>query len=243
MMNPAVSLVIAGGLAGLGFMVYQQAQAATSSADSGNAPYDPLTGLTDIFSPGTADPQPSPAPDTSGGIFSSIDAAVTDLGSTVSNFTTSAATALTNQNVQAFLMMIRTGEGTADAGGYTRLYGGAQFSGFADHPRQLVSAGGLTSTAAGAYQILSRTWDDLRKSNDLPDFSPANQDYAAVCLIKRRGALADVVAGRFDVAIAKCGKEWASLPGSPYGQPTITLARCYAVLAANGADLSGVQTA
>jgi len=32
-----------------------------------------------------------------------------------------------------------------------------------------------------------------------------------------------VKAGRFDAAVAKCAKEWASLPGSPYGQPVKTL--------------------
>jgi muramidase (phage lysozyme) len=30
--------------------------------------------------------------------------------------------------------------------------------------------------------------------------------------------LEDVLAGRFDVAIYKCRKEWASLPGAGYGQ-------------------------
>ena len=59
---------------------------------------------------------------------------------------------------------------------------------------------------------------------------------AAVALIKRRGALADVIAGRFDSAIAKCNKEWASLPGSPYGQPTLTLDRAHAVLAMAGGN-------
>lgn len=42
-------------------------------------------------------------------------------------------------------------------------------------------------------------------------------------LIRRRGALADVMAGRLQEAVAKCCREWASLPGSPYHQPTRTL--------------------
>jgi len=151
------------------------------------------------------------------------------------NLTTDPADALLNRNVQAFLMMIRTGEGTADAGGYSRLYGGGRFTSFADHPRQAVTANGITSTAAGAYQILARTWDGL----GLPDFMPANQDRAAVMLIKRRGALADVIAGRLERAIAKCNREWASLPGAPYGQPTITSNRAAQLFAAYG----GSQTA
>lgn len=145
----------------------------------------------------------------------------------VENWMTDEMDALQNANVKAFLMLIRTGEGTANANGYRTLYGGRLFDGFADHPRISVTAGGYTSTAAGAYQILSRTWDGL----GLPDFSPANQDRAAVMLIKRRGALADVIAGRLWIAIGKCNKEWASLPGSPYGQPTMTDDRAASVYA------------
>ena len=145
--------------------------------------------------------------------------------------------ALQSTNMQAFLTLVRTGEGTLGPNGYRTLYGGRLFDGYADHPRIAVTAGGWTSTAAGAYQILSKTWDGARAALGLTDFSPASQDAAAVWLIQRRGALGDVLAGRFDAAIAKCNKEWASLPGSPYGQPTLTLARAHAVLAANGADL------
>jgi muramidase (phage lysozyme) len=78
----------------------------------------------------------------------------------------------------------------------------------------------ITSTAAGAYQFLARTWDEVAAALELPDFSPQSQDVAALWLIRRRGALADLREGRFDDFVAKCAKEWASLPGSPYGQPT-----------------------
>jgi hypothetical protein len=107
------------------------------------------------------------------------------------------------------------------------------FDSFADHPRKAITRtlGGkpITSTAAGRYQFLSRTWDECKKALSLPDFSPESQDRAAVFLIKRRGALQDVEAGRIEAAIRKCNREWASLPGSPYGQPTKTLAECLAV--------------
>lgn len=161
---------------------------------------------------------------------------------TVANFVIPVAWTMDNQNLQAFLTLIRTGEGTADDGGYSRLFGGGSFDGFADHPRQRVTRSGLTSTAAGAYQILARTWDDLKNSGySFPDFSPASQDKAAIALIKRRGALADVLAGRFDRAITKCNKEWASLPGSPYGQPTLSMSRARQILAqAGGFSSDGV---
>lgn len=128
-----------------------------------------------------------------------------------------------NANLRAFLRAIRYAEGTAGADGYRMLFGGGLFSSFSDHPRVLVEKSGYRSTAAGAYQILSRTWDEVRSG--LPDFSPASQDIAAARLIRRRGALADVYAGRFADAIRKCAKEWASLPGSPYGQPVKTMAQ------------------
>ena len=81
----------------------------------------------------------------------------------------------------------------------------------------------LSSTAAGAYQFLSRTWDALVRQYGFKDFSPENQDKGAVALIIGRKALDDVIAGNIEQAIRKCNREWASLPGSPYGQPTRTL--------------------
>jgi muramidase (phage lysozyme) len=133
---------------------------------------------------------------------------------------------LKNQNVQAFLALIRHTEGA----GYTTLFGGGIVENTDDHPRIAVTRtlGGkpITSTAAGAYQFLSRTWDECAKALDLPDFSPANQDRAALYLIERRRALPSVLEGDWTTALERCNREWASLPGSPYGQPTKSLAYC-----------------
>jgi lysozyme len=129
-------------------------------------------------------------------------------------------------NAAAFLWTIRVSEGTADSRGYSTLVGGGQFNGFDDHPRILVDLPnlGIKSSAAGAYQILRRTWDGVARKLGLSDFSPASQDAAAVELIKQRGAWTDVKAGRFAAAIEKCSKEWASLPGAGYGQRENSLA-------------------
>lgn len=154
--------------------------------------------------------------------------------STVNNLSSRPIDAINAPMVQAFLSLIRVGEGTSDAGGYSRLFGGRQFASFANHPRVAVPFGNTFSTAAGAYQILARTWDEIAAQYGLDDFSPDNQDLAAVALIKRRGALGDVLAGRYATAIEKCNKEWASLPGSPYGQPTLTMARAGSILAGQG---------
>lgn len=133
--------------------------------------------------------------------------------------------ALDVRNVQAFLRVIREGETNQESWAYRMIVGGGLFTDFSDHPRQRVWIENLKvwSTAAGCYQFLSRTWDGCAKALSLPDFSPAMQDIAAVYLIRGRGALRDVIEGRFEAAIAKCAPEWASLPGSQYGQPTKTM--------------------
>lgn len=141
---------------------------------------------------------------------------------------------LNNPNVVAFLLVIRAGEGTSDSGGYKRLFGGGTFASFADHPRTLVQKSGYRSTAAGAYQFLESTWDETARIMGLRDFSPGSQDMGAVGRIAARGALDDVIAGRLSDALKKCGREWASLPGSPYGQPTISAARAREVFAGAG---------
>lgn len=135
--------------------------------------------------------------------------------------------ALGNPNVQAFLKMLRYGEGTSGPKGYVTMFGGELFDSFDAHPNRVVTKtlGGkpISSSAAGAYQFLARTWKSLVDKYGFTDFSPHSQDLAAVALIAGRGALDDVIEGRFGAAVAKCNREWASLPGSPYGQPTVTL--------------------
>ena len=131
-----------------------------------------------------------------------------------------------DSNLSAFLRVIREGESSQDDAAYRMLYGGDLFDSFAAHPNVLVTAAGYTSTAAGAYQFLNRTWKGLANKFGYTDFSPGTQDAGAIQLIRGRGAYNDVVAGRFETAIRKCNKEWASLPGSPYGQRTLELARC-----------------
>lgn len=150
--------------------------------------------------------------------------------------TMSAPSSAAAANRAAFLAMIRKSEGTAGPNGYRTFYGGSLFSDLSAHPNVKHTAAGITSTAAGAYQFLFSTWEECRRALSLPDFGPESQDRAAVFLVKRRGALGDVDAGRFADAVAKCSKEWASLPGAGYGQHENTLASLQAAyLAAGGA--------
>lgn len=147
-----------------------------------------------------------------------------------------------DQNVASFLRTIRYAEGTAGPDGYRTLFGGEFFDSFADHPRKVITrklgASVISSSAAGAYQILEKTWDDLQATMQLPDFSPDSQDAAALFLITRRGALADIRAGNFTSAIAKLNREWASLPGSPYGQPTKSMDKLASFYTGQGGEIA-----
>lgn len=143
-------------------------------------------------------------------------------------------TEIAYKNIRAFLIMIQYAEGTYGKDGYKRLYGGGSFNDFAKHPNSKQTKWGITSTAAGAYQILSKTWNEIQPKLGLPDFSPASQDKAAIELIRRRKALDDVYAGRFALAIAKCRKEWASLPGAGYGQNEKNVQNLLAVIKVAG---------
>lgn len=135
-----------------------------------------------------------------------------------------------NANRKAFLDMIAHSEGTSTCkatrhDGYDVIVGGTVFTDFADHPHKLVILNPrLKSTAAGRYQLLMRYWHAYRKQLKLADFSPASQDAVAIQQIKEQKALADVDAGRFELAVAKCANIWASLPGAGYGQHENTLA-------------------
>lgn len=135
-------------------------------------------------------------------------------------------------NVRAFLGMVQRAEGTAlEVNPYAVCYGYRHTIGdFSNHPAitgewrgerlsdaMCANAGfgpGCVSTAAGAYQIIKPTWRTVAGVLGLGDFGPASQDAAAVELIRRRGALEDVKAGRVEAAIGKCRNEWASLPGN-----------------------------
>lgn len=135
--------------------------------------------------------------------------------------------ALGNTNTQAYLRMLQQAEGTYKGVGgnpYATAFGGGQLPDLSQHPRTLHS---FTQTdgkpnktsAAGAYQFLGSTWDDVAGKLGLQDFGPRSQDLAALELMRRNGSLPDVLAGNFGQAVKKDGKTWASLPSSPYAQP------------------------
>jgi hypothetical protein len=72
----------------------------------------------------------------------------------------------------------------------------------------------------GRYQMKQVDVDDMRKRYDpkIDDFSPESQDRIAVAKMKYRDVIEPLQSGDIRTAIKNGGKEWASLPGSPYGQ-------------------------
>lgn len=135
--------------------------------------------------------------------------------------------ALANPNAQKYLRMIAQAEGTykdASSDPYRVAFGGSTFDDLSKHPKVLrdfrqTDGKANKTSAAGAYQFLGGTWDDVAGKLGLQDFGPRSQDLGALELIRRAGALDDVLNGRFDQAVKKTGSVWASLPSSPYAQP------------------------
>ena len=131
----------------------------------------------------------------------------------------------------AMLDTIAFTEGTAGScgeDGYNTGYAFHCFSSCTHHPGIAWTAGGITSTAAGRYQFLSTTWSRL----GLGSFVPSHQDIGAMMLIEERGVSLPttraLTATEFANAMKKLSLEWASLPYSPYGQPTVSLAKARA---------------
>ena len=128
---------------------------------------------------------------------------------------------------KALLDTIRYAEGTwanGDPIGYRIMFGGRTFNDLSRHPDRVVHGGRYSSAAAGAYQFMPFTWAYAASALKLNSFGPQEQDQAALWLVERRGALAEIDRGRFSPeAVDRLSPEWASFPtlwgGSYYGQP------------------------
>lgn len=134
---------------------------------------------------------------------------------------------LEEPRIKAMLDMIGFSEGTDDDYGVVvrgRVVGPAGSASlgrvnvvvtdFRDHPRLTVQVNrALRSTAAGRYQFLQGTWDEL----NLPDFSPRSQDLGAIMLMKRRRMIDPLLNDDFDTAVQRGSLEWASFPDANNG--------------------------
>lgn len=132
--------------------------------------------------------------------------------------------ALSNPNVQNYLHMISSAEGTAQADNpYAVAFGGGNIDDLSAHPgvsHTFTQTDGKqnTTSAAGAYQFEKGTWSDIQKALNLSDFGPRSQDLGALYLMNKSGSLQDVLKGDYSAAIQKDGKTWASLPSSTAAQ-------------------------
>lgn len=129
---------------------------------------------------------------------------------------------------QGLLRAIRTGEGTAGPKGYQTLFGGGTFNDLSRHPDRVIKSGGYSSAAAGAYQFLPGTWNQIAGQLGLKDFSPQSQDIAALAKARERlmpiGGLSTLEKEGLSPRVAAAlAPEWASFPTeagrSYYGQP------------------------
>lgn len=132
--------------------------------------------------------------------------------------------------LNAFLATIRWAEtGTSEPESYRKLVFNGTFDDFSTHPlkKQCAPINGknVCSTAAGAYQMLNKSWQDFAPKLNLKDFSPASQDKMAIEYIRRNNALSDIEAGRFDTAVCKVGRIWASFPCNNYNQNAKSIAQ------------------
>ena len=120
---------------------------------------------------------------------------------------------------RALLGTIRYAEGTAGPNGYRTMFTGKLFNDMSRHPRQINSANGYSSDAAGAYQFLSPTWNSVGGGA----MTPERQDRAAVALVKNRGVNPLMPQGFTKQVADRLAPEWASFPTirtgtSYYGQ-------------------------
>jgi muramidase (phage lysozyme) len=128
------------------------------------------------------------------------------------------------RNVHAFGVMTRKSEGLkGDDSDYSTAFDYRRITSLADHPREKYQFKDLngewhTTSAAGAYQAETATWDDFTRAVGPRDFSKVSQDEFFRWCVTRRGAMADVKAGRLRSALFKCAGEWASFPTSTYPQ-------------------------
>lgn len=129
---------------------------------------------------------------------------------------------LQNVNVQRFLDYISAAEATTEHG-YRTNFGGSRIEDLSSHPREsrpFTNTKGekKTSSAAGRYQIMPATYDDVAPKLGISEFQPIDQDLIALELIRRKGVLDDVASGDFKKAIESLGSTWAGFPSSKYPQ-------------------------
>jgi len=127
--------------------------------------------------------------------------------------------------MRATLTVLKAHEGGKGQEAYNTWIGGEKFKLGDTHP----GGNAQRKTAAGAYQIMQKSWDDkntggkIRSKYKIADFSETSQDKFAVGTIKDKlKAYDEITAGNIRGALGKLSNEWRALPG-PKSQSSFTI--------------------
>ncbi len=138
--------------------------------------------------------------------------------------------AYVERNTNAILSLIGNSEGTGSC--YNFMVGHKTFSSFAEHPNIAQPFGTQKSTAAGRYQFLYSTWQELVEANDFSTFAPMNQDVAAIYYMETKGFVTPTKTlsrPEFVQAMNSLSYAWASLPPGRYGQPSKSMDEAWSI--------------
>jgi len=137
-------------------------------------------------------------------------------------------------NQLAMLRTIMWAEGTLRERDPYRVSFGYQYviQDLSDHPintgEYYLHNDKIVHSASGAYQFVIRSWNEVKSKIGLRDFSPSEQDRAAIWTIRTKRRVGNALDnGNMDAVLDKLSYEWASLPDSSgsgrYNQPIRTL--------------------
>ena len=114
---------------------------------------------------------------------------------------------------QAFLALIRYAESNQQErpDAYHIINGGSHFLDLHQHPGP--SKRPHHSSAAGAYQIMYKTYKDLVSRGGPRDFSVDSQDKLALQMLQEKGVLPLIWDGQLPGAFSLLNGTWNSLPG------------------------------
>ena len=112
---------------------------------------------------------------------------------------------------------IKFAEGTHRMGekSYNTGFGYSMFDDLSKHPDKLYKTGGKPTSAAGAYQFITTTWNRAASALDLKDFGPESQERAGEWLTQERGVQTQkpfTTVAELKDAFKKISPEWASIP-------------------------------